>query len=97
MATPVCRPTPDVERRRAAGSPNGVECAELVEHRQRAVDGVGGVVGVRDGRAEVGHDPVAHELVQRAAVLEDLVHHPPVVLVEHPDHLDGWQGRRRWR
>ena len=56
-----------------------------------------GVVGVGQRRAEVGHDPVADELVQGAAVLEHPPHHVPVVLVEHAYHLVGRELARQGR
>ena len=43
------------------------------------------VVGVAYGRAPERHDAVAHELVERAFVLEDRLDHLLEVLVQHLD------------
>ena len=62
-----------------------VELAEHLHLLERALHAADGVVGVGDGRAPEGHDPVAHELVERAFVLEDRLDHQLEVLVEHLD------------
>ena len=62
----------DAQRRLAALGALAVQAGQLVEHRHRAVERVQRVIGVGERRAEVRHDPVADELVERAAVLEDL-------------------------
>ena len=82
----------DAQGRLAPAAADGVERLELADHGQGAVDGVAGVFGVGQGRAEVGHDAVTDELVEGAAVLEHGPHHAPVVLVEHLHHR-----RRRQR
>src|SRR5216117_686507 len=46
-----------------------------------------GMIGLGHGRAEVGHDSVAYELVERAAGGEDRLDHTCMALVEHGDHL----------
>ena len=53
----------------------------------RCGDGAQRVVGLRDGRAEVGHHRVADELVDGAAALEDAVRHQLEDLVEEGHHL----------
>ena len=74
-----------------------VEARQLVEHRQRAVEGVDGVIAVGERRAEVRHDPVADELVQGAAVVKDFFDHVAVVLVQQADDLGGRQRARHRR
>jgi hypothetical protein len=65
-----------------------VQEAERVAHLQRALDARDGVVRLDHGRAPEGHDAVAHELVEGAAVLEDRLDHLLEVLVQHLDeHL----------
>ena len=49
--------------------------ADRALHAQRRVAGAHGVVLVGDGRAEQGHDAVAHHLVDRALVAMDRLHH----------------------
>ena len=44
---------------------------------------------IADRRAEKRHHRVAHELVERAVLLEDDVGHVIEVVVEHPHHLVG--------
>jgi hypothetical protein len=44
-------------------------------HAQGGVAGTHGVILVGEGRAEEGHDTVAHDLVHRAFVVVDGVHH----------------------
>ena len=44
-------------------------------HGERGAQRAVGVVGVGDRRAPERHDRVADELVERAAVLEDHLHH----------------------
>ena len=44
-------------------------------HPQRRVAGAYGVILVRDRRAEEGHDPVAHHLIDRALVAVYRLHH----------------------
>src|SRR5258705_6292010 len=55
--------------------PLGVELFQLCELIDGTAHRAVGVVFVRDRRAPQRHDRVAHELVERAAVLEHLVHH----------------------
>jgi hypothetical protein len=45
-------------------------------HPERRVAGPHGVIFVGEGRAEEGHDPVAHDLVDGALVAVDGLHHP---------------------
>ena len=45
-------------------------------HPERRVAGPHGVVLVGERRAEERHDPVAHDLVHRALVAVDRLHHP---------------------
>jgi hypothetical protein len=59
----------------------GVSIDRLL-HPQRGVARADGVVFVRNRRAEQRHDPVAHDLVHRALVAVDGVHHVPEHRVE---------------
>ena len=56
----------DVERRPALGRPARVELVERVDHVERRLDRVVGVVRVVERRAEQRHHHVADELVERA-------------------------------
>src|SRR6185295_2022004 len=55
------------QRRRTALGALAVEVLELLLHGERAAHGARRVIGLFDGRTEVGHDAVADELVERAA------------------------------
>ena len=51
-------------------------------HGDRRAHRAVGIIGMRDRRAPEGHDRVADELVERAAVLEDHLHHLGEVLAQ---------------
>ena len=63
------------------------ELAELVDHLERRLDRVVGVLGIVERRAEQRHHHVADELVERAVVREHDVDHAREVLVQHADDL----------
>ena len=77
----------DVELGAPAALPARVELMQSVEHLERRLDRVVGVVGIVERRAEQRHHHVADELVERAVVAEDDLDHPREVLVEHADDL----------
>ena len=70
------QPDADLDRH-ALGAPHllGVLLDGLL-HAQRGVAGADGVVLVGERRAEQRHDAVAHDLVDRALVAVDGLHHP---------------------
>ena len=75
-------------------SKSALEVAELaleglqrIGHVERRRDRVPGVLGIVDRCAPAGHDRVADELVERAAVAKDHVHLLREIAVEQLDHL----------
>ena len=80
-------PMPSVGRPSAAHSL--VQIGKYVDHLQCRLDGVIGMVRIVERRAEERHHHVADELVERAAVGEDDVHHPREVFVELIDDRFG--------
>ena len=75
--SPELQPDPDLERH-AVRAPEHSSAYRLhrLLHAERGVAGPHGVVLVGQRRAEERHDPVAHDLVDRALVAVDGVHHP---------------------
>ena len=63
--------------------------ASSLEHRQRRLDRVIGVIGIVERRREERHDHVADELVHGALVGEHDRHHRGEVLIELPDDRFG--------
>src|SRR5207244_889018 len=61
--------------------------ADRLLHAQRRVARAHRVILVGDRRAEERHDPVAHDLVDRALVAVDRLHHPLEDGVEDPARL----------
>src|ERR1019366_1155439 len=66
-----------------------IEPPEDLHLLERALHAAYGVVPVDHGGAPERHDPVAHELVERALVLEERLDHELEVLVEHLDQRLG--------
>src|SRR2546425_1500898 len=64
-----------------------VPARELLLHREGTSYGPRGMIRLGDGCAEVDHEPVTEELVERAAEREDRSHHPLVVGVQERDDL----------
>ena len=60
-----------------------VDGVEPVEHASRRPDGAHGIVLVCSGDAEGGHDRVADELLDRAALGLDLLAHRPEIAIHH--------------
>src|SRR5439155_22634939 len=65
----------------------GVERRERALHCERAAHRALGMVGLRDGGAEVRHDPVAQTLVEGPAMAEDRLDHAGVIVVQERDDL----------
>jgi hypothetical protein len=76
----------DVERGHPAALPVAVEARQRVHLLEGALDRAHRTVGVRHRRAPEGHDPVAHELVERPLLPEDHLDHELEVLVQDVDH-----------
>ena len=66
----------DVQRDAVSGPDLLGVAADRVLHPERGIARAHRVVLVGEGRAEQRHDPVAHDLVHRALVVVDGVHHP---------------------
>src|SRR5262249_2196657 len=64
-----------------------VDRAGPAEANARAAHRARSVIGLRHRGTEVGHDPVAQVLVERAAMNEDRVDHTRVVVVQQRHHL----------
>ena len=89
-ASPVLTPT-----RICTETPNcGCEARERLLHAQRGPDGAFGVVLVGDGRAELGDELVADDLVEAAAERGDVGEQPLEGVVDQPFHLLGVAGGR---
>ena len=85
---PVLMPMPmSSSATRPAACQRAFSSAELVDHLQRRLDRVVGVLGIVERRAEQRHHHVADELVERALVPEHDLDHPREVLVQHADDL----------
>ena len=87
--SPVLMPMPMSSAARPSACPLPVQLLQRRDHRQRRLHGVLGVVRVVQRRAVQRHHHVADELVHRAAVLEDHLHHPREVLIQLPDDVFG--------
>src|SRR5215831_12470837 len=83
---PTCRPIPMLSSGRPRCRLSALNSLQGLLHREGAAHRALGVVGPAEGRAEEDEDPVADELVDRAAVLDDHRRHLRQVLVEQPDH-----------
>ena len=87
--SPVLMPMPMSSVGMPVGGPLRVQARQLLDHRQRRLHRVVGVVGIVERRAEQRHDHVADELVDRALVREHDRHHAREVLVQLRDDVFG--------
>src|SRR5437867_494799 len=94
---PEVDPDPNAELRAALLLPLRLEPLQGLELIERAVHGAIGVVFVRHGRAPQRHDRIAHELVERAAVLEHELHHLGEILGEERGDVVRAHGLRHRR
>ena len=93
---PVLMPMPmSSSATRPAAFHCALSAAELLDHLERRLDGVIGVLGIVERRAEQRHHHVADELVERALVREHDVDHAREILVQHADDLFRLRRARR--
>ena len=84
---PLWMPIPSRSAARAPRCALAIQVGQPLLHRERAAHRALGMIGLRHRRPEVRHDPVADELVERAAEREDLLDHAGVALVQQRDHV----------
>ena len=73
------------------GGEVAVEVGEGALHRDGGEEGAAGGVGLGDGGAEEGHDRVADEFIDDAAVALDFGGHAVEVTVEEREEFAGWE------
>lgn len=75
-----------------AGGTGAVENHQPLAHRDGAGNRARGMIRLGQRGTEVGHQPIADELVECASVFEERLHHRPVVLVEQGSNRGGLHG-----
>ena len=87
--SPVLIPIPMSIDVLAFGVPLRLQFLQLLDHGKGASACAFGMVGLADGRSPERHDGVAHELVERAFMLEHDLRHGPQILVQQGHHFFG--------